>query len=165
MRLFRGRLHFHVLHRYPINKLRCPHKLIHHLLELHKSNVSVPVLVCLADDLLPDVFIAEFLPTLSQHFLDLFRRYLAVTIFVEMLEGLCESIFLEYLFFIDAGNLPLTEINATISIQVSSCKGFIHFFLQVALLQIAIDLAESIKKFFFSYFSIAVTIKGLKTSP
>jgi hypothetical protein len=146
------------LHRYPINKLRCAHKLIHHLLELHERNVPVPVLIGLTDDLLPDVLVAKLLTARSQHLLDLFSRYLAVAVLVEVFEGLCESIFLEYLFFIDAGYLPLTEVNAAVAVQVRSRKGLIHFFLQVTLLKVAIDLAEAIKKFFFSYFSIAVTI-------
>jgi hypothetical protein len=80
-----------------------------------------------------------------------------------VLESLSQSVFLEYLFFVDAGYLPLAEVNAPVAIQVRTREGLIHLLLQVALFQVAIDLAETIKKFFFSYFSIAVTVEGLET--
>jgi hypothetical protein len=90
--------------------------LIHHFLELHERDVPVSVLISLANDLLPDVLVSELLAASSQHLFDLFGGYLAVTVLVEVLEGLGKSVFLEYLFFIDAGYLPLAKVNATIAV-------------------------------------------------
>ncbi len=146
--------HFHVLHRYSVNELRSTHELIHHLLELHECDESIAVLVGLFDDLLPDVLIAELLSSLSKHLFDLFGRYLAIAVLVEMLEGLSKPIFLKNLLLVHAGNLPLAEINAAVSVQVRPCKGTIYLFLQVTLLKVAVDLLEAIEKFFFSDLSV-----------